>query len=37
MEVLSLIEGDVVITFSPDGNSVPELIPALIAKMKGGL
>ena len=36
VEVLSLIEGDVVITFSPDGNSVPELIPALIAKMKEG-
>lgn len=28
--------GDVIITFSPDGNSLPELIPALIAKMKEG-
>lgn len=30
------IRGDVVITFSPDGNSVPEAIPALIEKMKEG-
>ena len=28
--------GDVIITFSPDGNSIPELIPALIEKMKEG-
>ncbi len=35
-EVLPLIEGDVIITFSPDGNSVPEVIPDLIAKMKEG-
>jgi len=35
-EVLPLIEGDVVITFSPDGNSVPELIPPLLEKMKEG-
>lgn len=35
-EVLPYIEGDVVITFSPDGNSIPELIPPLIAKMKEG-
>lgn len=35
-EVWPLILGDVVITFSPDGNSVPELIPNLIAKMKKG-
>jgi glycosyltransferase involved in cell wall biosynthesis len=33
-EVLPYIEGDVVITFSPDGNSIPELIPELINKMK---
>jgi glycosyltransferase involved in cell wall biosynthesis len=30
------ITGDVVITFSPDGNSIPEMIPPLIAKMKEG-
>lgn len=35
-EVLSLIEGDVLITFSPDGNSIPEIIPELIAKMNEG-
>ena len=36
IEALPYIEGDVVITFSPDGNSVPELIPPLIEKMKEG-
>jgi glycosyltransferase involved in cell wall biosynthesis len=35
-EVLPYIEGDVILTFSPDGNSIPELIPALIEKMKEG-
>lgn len=35
-EILPFIQGDVVITFSPDGNSIPELIPALVAKMKEG-
>ena len=30
------ITGDVVLTFSPDGNSLPELIPECIAKMKEG-
>ena len=33
-EVISYIEGDVVMTFSPDGNSIPELIPDLIEKMQ---
>lgn len=36
LEALPYIEGDVVITFSPDGNSIPELIPDLIEKMKEG-
>jgi len=36
IEVWGQITGDVVITFSPDGNSVPELIPDLIAKMRNG-
>ncbi|HEY7326866.1 MAG TPA: glycosyltransferase family 2 protein [Gemmataceae bacterium] len=36
MEVLPLIEGDIILTFSPDGNSIPELIPTLIAKMDQG-
>jgi glycosyltransferase involved in cell wall biosynthesis len=35
-EVLPLIDGEIVLTFSPDGNSIPELIPALIAKMNEG-
>jgi glycosyltransferase involved in cell wall biosynthesis len=35
-EVWPQVIGDVVITFSPDGNSVAELIPQLIAKMKEG-
>ncbi|MCK5000553.1 MAG: glycosyltransferase family 2 protein [Anaerohalosphaera sp.] len=35
-EVLPYIEGDVVVTFSPDGNSVPEAIPQLCDKMKEG-
>ena len=36
MEALPHITGDVILTFSPDGNSIPELIPACIAKMKAG-
>lgn len=36
IEVLEYITGDVVLTFSPDGNSIPELIPDLIDKMKEG-
>ncbi|MBM3861934.1 MAG: glycosyltransferase family 2 protein [Verrucomicrobia bacterium] len=35
-EAWPLIKGDIVITFSPDGNSIPELIPPLIAKIKEG-
>jgi len=35
-EVWPLVRGDVVITFSPDGNSVPELLPDLINKYKEG-
>jgi glycosyltransferase involved in cell wall biosynthesis len=35
-EVWPMIEGDIVITFSPDGNSIPELIPDLIEKMREG-
>ncbi len=36
MEALPHITGDVILTFSPDGNSIPELIPTCIAKMKEG-
>lgn len=35
-EILDLIEGDIFITFTPDGNSIPELIPELIKKMEEG-
>lgn len=35
-EVLPYIEGDILLTFSPDGNSIPELIPDLITKIKEG-
>jgi glycosyltransferase involved in cell wall biosynthesis len=35
-EILSLIQGDILLTFSPDGNSIPELIPDLLAKMREG-
>ena len=35
-EVWPMIEGDIVITFSPDGNCVASLMPALIEKMKKG-
>jgi glycosyltransferase involved in cell wall biosynthesis len=35
-EVLPLVRGEVLLTFSPDGNSVPDLIPALVAKMNEG-
>jgi len=31
-----LVEGDIVITFTPDGNSIPELIPSVVEKMKQG-
>ena len=29
-------EGDLVVTFSPDGNSIPELLPALVERMQDG-
>lgn len=35
-EMWGMVTGDIVITFSPDGNSIPELIPALTEKMKEG-
>jgi glycosyltransferase involved in cell wall biosynthesis len=35
-EALPLIRGDIIITFSPDGNCIPELIPALLQKMAEG-
>jgi len=36
MDALPSIKGDVILTFSPDGNSIPELIPVCIAKLKEG-
>lgn len=36
MEALPYIKGDVILTFSPDGNSISELIPECIKKMKEG-
>ncbi len=36
MDALPSVKGDVILTFSPDGNSIPELIPACIEKMKEG-
>lgn len=36
VEALPYIEGDVIITFSPDGNSIPELIPEIVDKMEEG-
>jgi glycosyltransferase involved in cell wall biosynthesis len=36
MEVLPMVRGDVILTFSPDGNSIPELLPQLIAKIDEG-
>src|SRR5262245_17569345 len=34
IEAIPHVRGEVVITFSPDGNSIPDLIPALIEKMR---
>ncbi|MEW6482919.1 MAG: glycosyltransferase family 2 protein [bacterium] len=36
IEALECSTGDIIITFSPDGNSIPELIPPLVEKMKEG-
>jgi glycosyltransferase involved in cell wall biosynthesis len=36
LEALPLIEGDIVVTISPDGNCATEFIPALIDKIKEG-
>ena len=34
MEALPHVTGDVILTFSPDGNSIPDLIPECVKKMK---
>jgi glycosyltransferase involved in cell wall biosynthesis len=35
-EVLDKVKGDLIVTFSPDGNCKPEHLPELIAKIKEG-
>ena len=35
-EALEVMAGDVIIPFSPDGNSIPERIPELVSKMREG-
>ncbi len=35
-EAMEKVDGDIVIVFSPDGNSVPEKIPELVEKAKEG-
>jgi glycosyltransferase involved in cell wall biosynthesis len=35
-EVLPKVRGDVIVTFSPDGNSIPELLPRLVEKIDEG-
>ena len=35
-ECFDAMAGDVIIVFTPDGNSIPEIIPALVEKMKEG-
>lgn len=36
LEALPHVTGDVIITFSPDGNSLPEVIPLLVGKLREG-
>lgn len=36
IEAMPRVKGNVVITFSPDGNCIPEVIPLLVAKMAEG-
>ena len=36
LEAFPYVTGDIVITFSPDGNSIPEIIPLLTEKMNEG-
>lgn len=35
-EMWDMVTGDIVITFSPDGNSIPEIIPQVAEKMREG-
>jgi glycosyltransferase involved in cell wall biosynthesis len=36
MEALPRLRGEIIVTFSPDGNSIPELLPELVEKIREG-
>jgi len=36
LDALRYVNGDMIVTFSPDGNSIPELLPALLDEMRKG-
>lgn len=36
IDAMPYCRGEIIVTFSPDGNSIPELIPELIAKIREG-
>lgn len=36
LDALPYVTGDVIITFSPEGNSIPEAIPPLVSKIREG-
>jgi glycosyltransferase involved in cell wall biosynthesis len=36
LDALPHVTGDIIIEFSPEGNSIPEIIPALVAKIREG-
>src|SRR5262249_61233166 len=36
LEAIHLARGDVIIEFNPDGNSIPDDIPRIVAKVKEG-
>jgi glycosyltransferase involved in cell wall biosynthesis len=36
IEAMPLVRGDYTITFSPDGNCIPEIIPEIVARLKQG-
>lgn len=36
IEAMPYVTGEIVVTFSPDGNCIPEIIPELVAKIRDG-
>jgi len=36
LDAMPFVTGDIIIEFSPEGNSIPEVLPALVAKMREG-